>query len=106
LDWAYRNLDVTVNNTYVSGTHDTGPNGISTPAIPVASYVAWDFRVAYDWHLSAEHDSRVLTMAVGANNVTNRMPPLAPRAFLDNNADVATFSPLGRLIYASVTVGF
>jgi len=34
------------------------------------------------------------------------MPPLAPRAFLDNNADVATFSPLGRLIYCSLVVSF
>jgi iron complex outermembrane receptor protein len=32
------------------------------------------------------------------------MPPLAPRAFLDNNADVATFSPIGRLIYLTVAV--
>jgi iron complex outermembrane receptor protein len=34
------------------------------------------------------------------------MPPLAPRAFLDNNADVSTFSPIGRLIYATLSVSF
>jgi iron complex outermembrane recepter protein len=32
------------------------------------------------------------------------MPPLAPRAFLDNNADVATFAPIGRLVYATLSV--
>ncbi|MFL6605707.1 MAG: TonB-dependent receptor domain-containing protein [Steroidobacteraceae bacterium] len=106
VDWAYRNLDVTLNNTYVSGTNDTGANGTTSPAIPVASYLAWDLRIAYDWHLSNEQAGRVVTTALGANNFTNRMPPLAPRAFLDNNADVATFSPLGRLIYASVAVTF
>jgi iron complex outermembrane receptor protein len=34
------------------------------------------------------------------------MPPLAPRAFVDNNADVSTYSPLGRLTYASVELQF
>jgi len=97
---------VTVNNTYVSGTNDTGANGISTPTIPVASYLAWDLRMAYNWHMAPKHESTVMTVALGVNNVTNRMPPLAPRAFLDNNADVATFSPIGRLIYASASVSF
>jgi iron complex outermembrane recepter protein len=106
LDWVYRDLDVTVNNTYVSGTNDTGANGISTPTIPVASYLAWDLRMAYNWHMAPKHESTVMTVALGVNNVTNRMPPLAPRAFLDNNADVATFSPIGRLIYASASVSF
>ena len=106
VDWTYRNFDVTVNNTYVSGTNDTGANGTTTPTIPVASYLAWDMRVAYEWHLSSDNSGRVLTTAIGANNFTNRMPPLAPRAFLDNNADVATFSPIGRLVYGSVAVTF
>jgi iron complex outermembrane receptor protein len=105
LNWAYHDANVTVNNTYISGTNDTGANGTTTPAIPVSSYLAWDVRMAYDWHWGGAGKS-VLTGAVGANNVTNRMPPLAPRAFLDNNADVATFSPLGRLVYASLVVSF
>jgi iron complex outermembrane receptor protein len=106
LDWAYHNLDSTVSNTYVSGTNDTGANGTTTPTIPVASYVAWDLRTAYNWHMSPKRQSTVMTVALGVNNLTNRMPPLAPRAFLDNNADVATFSPLGRLIYCSLVVSF
>jgi iron complex outermembrane receptor protein len=47
-----------------------------------------------------------MTFALGINNIADRMPPLAPRAFLDNNADVSTFSPLGRLIYATVSIVF
>jgi outer membrane receptor protein involved in Fe transport len=104
IDWEYRSWDVTVNNTYISGTLDTGANGISTPTIPVASYMTWDLRVAYDWHFQENNDRRVLTTALGVNNIADRMPPLAPRAFLDNNADVATFSPIGRLIYLTVAV--
>ncbi|TLY90722.1 MAG: hypothetical protein E6K38_14805 [Gammaproteobacteria bacterium] len=106
LDWRYRDLEITVNNTYVSGTDDTGVNGTSTPLIPVSSYSTWDLREAYDWHLSHANEARILTFALGVNNLTNRLPPLAPRAFVDNNADVATFSPLGRFVYGTVTVTF
>jgi iron complex outermembrane receptor protein len=47
-----------------------------------------------------------MTFALGINNFANRMPPLAPRSFLDNNADVSTFSPIGRLIYVTASVAF
>ena len=104
IDWVYRSWDVTVNNTYVSGTQDSGANGTTTPTIPVASYLTFDLRVAYDWHFQPSNDRRVLTTALGVNNIADRMPPLAPRAFLDNNADVATFSPIGRLIYLTAAV--
>lgn len=106
LDWRYRSLEFTLNNTYASGTDDTGVNGTSTPLIPVGSYGAWDLRGAYDWHPSQANGARTLTFALGINNLTNRMPPLAPRAFVDNNADVSTYSPLGRLVYGTVTVSF
>ncbi|MDB6092402.1 MAG: TonB-dependent receptor [Gammaproteobacteria bacterium] len=105
LDWTRNNWDVSVNNTYVSGTNDTGVNGTSVPTIPVASYVTFDTRVAYDWRQEGHHPGDVL-FALGVNNIADRMPPLAPRAFVDNNADVSTFSPIGRLIYATATVTF
>ncbi|MGH8315674.1 MAG: TonB-dependent receptor domain-containing protein, partial [Steroidobacterales bacterium] len=106
LDWLFRNFDLTLSNTYVSSTTDTGVNGTSAPPINVDRYMAWDFRAAYDWKLSDSDTGRDVTFAVGVNNFTDEMPPLAPRAFLDNNADVATFSPIGRLIYGSVAVKF
>ena len=106
LDWTFHNFDLTVGNTYVSSTTDTGVNGNSTPEIPVSRYVSWDTRLAYDMHLNGTEAGRAVTLAIGANNLTNKMPPLATRAFLDNNADVATFSPLGRLIYGTVSVSF
>ncbi|MBV8805275.1 MAG: TonB-dependent receptor, partial [Sinobacteraceae bacterium] len=102
LDWVYHDVDLTLSNTYVSSTIDTGVNGTSTTTYPVASYTTFDFRAAYDFQLSRVHEGSKLTLAVGVNNIADRMPPLAPHAFLDNNADVATFSPIGRLIYATV----
>ncbi|MGH8275342.1 MAG: hypothetical protein ACRETH_01455, partial [Steroidobacteraceae bacterium] len=95
LDWAYRDLDIGIANTYLSALNDTGPNGNLAP-LPVSRYFSWDLRAAYDWGK--------LKAALGANNLTNRMPPLAPRTFTDNNADVATYSPIGRLVYVTVSV--
>jgi iron complex outermembrane recepter protein len=106
LDWVYHDLDLTLSNTYVSSTVDTGVNGTSTPTIPVASYYTFDARAAYDFPLSRLHEGSKLTVAVGVNNLADRMPPLAPRAFLDNNADVATFSPIGRLVYGTLAYTF
>jgi iron complex outermembrane recepter protein len=59
-------------------------------------YSSWDLRAAYTW--------QKMKAALGVNNLTNRMPPRAPRTFTDNNADVATYSPIGRLVYATVAV--
>jgi hypothetical protein len=106
IDWTHDNWDVTINNTYVSGTQDTGVNGNSVPTIPVASYVTFDTRVAYDWRREDARFGSDVVFAVGVNNIADRMPPLARRAFVDNNADVSTFSPIGRLVYATVGVTF
>jgi iron complex outermembrane receptor protein len=95
LDWVYHDLDLGVANSYLSAVNDIGINGNLAP-LPVSRYSSWDVRAAYDWHK--------VKAAVGINNLTNRMPPLAPRTFTDNNADVATYSPIGRLVYATVSV--
>jgi len=105
-DWVFHDVDLTISNTYVSSTVDTGVNGTSTPSIPVASYYTFDARAAYDWAIPRFHEGTKLTVAIGCNNIGDRMPPLAPRAFLDNNADVATFSPIGRLVYGTLSVSF
>jgi hypothetical protein len=106
LDWVPGDFDVTLSNTYASATQDTGVNGNSTPTIPVRSYIAWDARVAYDWRREHARFGGDINFALGVNNFTNQMPPPAPRAFVDNNADVATYSPIGRLVYGTVAVKF
>ena len=100
VDWNYRDLDLSISNTYVSSTSDTGAAGTSAP-VPVSGYVTWDARVAYVYHSDLLKE---LKIAAGVNNLTDRMPPLAPRAYSDNNVDVATFSPIGRLVYVSVSL--
>ena len=102
LNWLYHDVTLTLANTYASGVNDTGGSG-TLPPIPVSDYSTWDFRAAYDWHGARVKD---LKFAIGVNNLTNRMPPLDPRVYTDNNADVSTYSPIGRLVYGTVSIGF
>jgi iron complex outermembrane recepter protein len=103
LDWNLGKLGLTLGNTFVSKTTDTGPAGNATPEIPVRQYVAWDARLGYAFETPA---SRKLNFAVGVNNLADEMPPLAMRAFPDTAADTSTFSPIGRFYYGSISVEF
>ncbi|HKT28451.1 TonB-dependent receptor plug domain-containing protein [Dyella sp.] len=112
-DWQYGNWDLTVGNNYMSAVTDIGPGGIvyaqstTLKRLPVSSYLTWDLRIAYSVDHSASHDIvKGWSFALGINNIANRMPPLAPQAFTDNNADVATYSPIGRLIYGTASIKF
>jgi hypothetical protein len=107
VDWAFHGLDITLANTYVSSVEDTGQNG-NLAGIPVSSYSAWDVRGAYDFHFGRTDSNTKLTLAIGVNDIGNKMPPLAPRAFANQytNADIATYSPIGRLIYGNLAVSF
>lgn len=112
-DWQYGNWDLTLGNTYMSSVTDIGPGGIvyaqskTLKRLSVSSYLTWDLRLGYSVDRSAPHDIiKGWSVALGINNIANRMPPLAPQAFTDNNADVATYSPIGRMIYGTATLKF
>ena len=104
LNWSFHRLAVTLANTYVSSVEDTGLTG-TLPGLPVSSYSAWDLRGAYGWRLGG---GSKLTLGIGVNDIGNTMPPLAPRAFANQytNADIATYSPIGRLVYGDFAVSF
>ena len=111
-DWHIEHWSATLANTFASSVTDIGPGGIvfetstTLKPLPVASYSAWDVRVAYTGTSVLGRIGKTWTAALGVNNFTDRMPPLSPQAFTDNNADVASYSPIGRLIYASVGIKF
>ena len=100
--------EATLANNYIPGVTDVGVGGIvfetSTTLKPVkvSSYMSWDISGGYTFKGIAK-GVRVLG---GVNNIGNKLPPLAPQAFPDNNADVATYSPLGRLWYLTASVKF
>lgn len=106
LDWACGGFDLMLGNTYVSPVTDRGLNGTTSPGIAISSYSTWDLRGAYEWDFGGAGSDRKVTLALGVNNVGNSMPPLAPRAFANThtNADIGTYSPIGRLVYGSVMV--
>ena len=122
VDWTYGNFDVVIGNTYVSGVNDLGAGGItfqtnSAKSPPTAfagrikPYTAFDLRVAYSMKDRDGHPSG-FTIAAGANDVFNRLPPVSSNvftpsaAYTDNTADVSTYSPIGRLVYVQASVKF
>ena len=108
LHWDQGGWEATIANTYIPGVTDIGVGGIvfatstTLKAVRVASYTTWDLSAGYTFRNLAKG----LRFMVGVNNIADRMPPRAPQAFPDNNADVATYSPIGRLWYATVSVKF
>ncbi len=71
-------------------------------AKPVPAYVSWDIRGTLNGSVIAGRYGKPWTVEFGVNTLTNALPPLATRAFPDNNADVSTYSPIGRLFYVGL----
>ena len=122
LDWSMCNFDVILGNTYVSAVRDRGAGGITyetnsakTPATAFAGRIkpdtTFDLRVAYQVRNRDGHPNG-FSLAVGANDLFDRMPPVSTNvftpsaAYTDNTADVSTYSPLGRLVYVQASVKF
>jgi iron complex outermembrane receptor protein len=104
INWTYGDFDAFLGHTYIPSVIDIGPGG-SAPTTPqdVSSYSSFDLGVSYNVNTSWVRDLKV---TLGVTNVFNEMPPLAPNAFTDANADVGTYSPVGRLFYVDVGYKF
>ncbi len=107
LDWQYKSLDLSLANTFISSVDDAGAAG-TLPGISVPSYSVWDLRGTYTWALGSEDSDRSVELALGVNNIGNKMPPIFPRSFTNQftTSDIGTYSPIGRLVYGSVRVSF
>jgi iron complex outermembrane recepter protein len=108
LEWSYRNLDVTLANTYISAVTDAGSGGTGPLFVPVSHYSSFDLRGAYTWRLGGEGSDRKLVAAIGVNDLNDAAPPYFPNAFSNQylTTDIGTYSPIGRLIYGDLTVSF
>jgi len=86
----------------------------SNPATKVSYYTSWDLHTSYTIGRNAANNLwsylNGVKMSIGVDNVFNRMPPSAPLsqpgAKNNNNVDVATYSPIGRLFFIAGTVKF
>jgi iron complex outermembrane receptor protein len=121
LDWKKGPWSAVVGNTYIDKVEDIGPGGFTFAAAQsnpnstlrrrhVSSLMVWDTSISYT--LSEDQGTSWLRLlngakiTIGANNVFDKSPPLAPQAFNESNVDVSTYSPLGRLVYLDVRMRF
>jgi iron complex outermembrane receptor protein len=77
----------------------------------VPSYSAWDASLSHQLRFAGTGTlTRLLSglrVTVGVNNLTDRMPPLAPQSFgSDAGVDLSTYNPIGRLWYVSTGLKF
>lgn len=122
LNWAYRHFDLTLAHTFISRVRDLGVGGITYEtnaaknpptafAGHIKAYNIFDLRLGYTFEGLSGHPSGV-SLAVGVNNVFDRMPPVSTNvntpsaAFTDLPADVSTYSPIGRLTYVQASLKF
>ena len=87
--------------THIPSVMDTD----AAPAAHVSSFTSVDLFGRY----RVSRGPRVLkglTIRAGVNNLFDRMPPLAPAAWTDANADTGTYGALGRVVYVDVSYKF
>ncbi len=119
IDWTMKSWEVVLADTYSTGMTDIGTTPPATFLVGktptgISPYQALDFQTSYTFDKAAAGQMwsllRGLKLTVGLNNLMNRMPPAAllSQNPLNNNpgADVAQFSPIGRLFFFSGSVKF
>jgi len=120
VEWSHNGWGAVLGNSYFGSTGDIGSGAIPSVYLQtnapstVASYTTWDAQLSYTF--DQESGGRLWSMlkgmklSFGANNLANKMPPLAPRSnpagSNNNNVDVSTYSPIGRLWFISADVKF
>jgi iron complex outermembrane receptor protein len=107
LEWSRGPWDALLANSYIEGVKDEGAGGFTfanANFIPqkTSAYATFDARLAYKIGETQMLRLREARIAVGVNNMFDRRPPAAPRAFPDNGADISTYSPIGRLWYVQL----
>jgi iron complex outermembrane receptor protein len=104
VNWSFRGLELLLANTYIPSVTDIGPGG-SAPQAPlkVDSFTSFDFAASYNIKSTWLKNLKV---TLGVNNISNEMPPLAPNAFTDANADIGTYGAIGRFFYVDASYKF
>ena len=116
VSWRKGNWTAFVGHTYVPSVIDIATGGITfvqsatATRQTVPSYSTVDLAVGYAVPESTTRELlswfKGMRVTVGVNNAGDKQPPAAPQAWTDNNADISTYSPIGRLWYVSAAVKF
>ena len=109
VDYSHGPIAALVGHTFIAAIDDIGTGGsTASPAVRVGAYSAVDAHVAYHFGKSRfkTHDwMKGLSFEAGAKNLFNRLPPVSP-AFTQSNADISTYSPLGRVVFLEANQKF
>ena len=71
----------------------------------VPAYSVYDVNTSYNWKSGWQH-LKAVKLAVGVNNIANRLPPKSATFDSFSNADITEFSPIGRLYYVTFSTKF
>jgi iron complex outermembrane receptor protein len=117
LSWRHGNWAASLSNTHIDSMTDIGPGGITYALSttlrrnPVSSYSTFDASLSHDFkNLGNLHpwlkSLSGVRVTAGVNNLADKMPIKAPQAYNESNADVSTYSPIGRLWYIRAGIKF
>jgi len=105
LGWSRGGWRANVNWQHIPGVADPRGDGSVRKPFAIETYDAFDVATAYTFDSRWRWFNR-LTLRVGANNVFNATPPFGGGTFGSANADIATYSPIGRLLFAEARYKF
>jgi iron complex outermembrane receptor protein len=123
LEWKQGNWAALLGSSHISSMTDilSGQipalylaNAATPPVTEVAAYTTFDLQASYTFGrkdaAALWNYLKGLKLTVGVNNLSNKMPPFAPKSqpagSNNNNVDVAMYSPVGRLVFISGSVKF
>jgi len=120
VEWRHGEDELSIGNSYMSSMVDIGSGSIpavylaTNPQTRVSSYTAWNAQFSH----AVKRDRtdgflgclKGMKFTVGINNLADKMPSLAPRSYPagsnNANADVSTYSPIGRLYFISCSLKY
>ena len=98
LGWRFGGFTAGINATFIPSVTD-----FATPGNPkVSSYQSFDLRAGYAFD---EGFAKGTSIDIGVNNVTNEFPPFIAGEG-NQSADINTYDPIGRFVYAAVRYRF
>jgi len=107
LSWQREGWAVDFGQTFYSGTTDTTwtPDSLPDYQQKVPAYSVYDVNASYNWKAGWKH-LKAVKMAIGVNNIANRLPPKSATFDSFSNADITEFSPIGRLYFVTFSTKF
>lgn len=102
-DYKLRGWDATLAMTYIPALVDADDGE------HINNYYSWDTSIGYTFHGDEPgflSNFKGISVSVGVNDLFNRQPSQDHDTFVQDNADISAYSPLGRFVYTEVSYKF